>query len=259
MVARHHSDGRLPTSRSYMASAEPSVSDATWSMTTRSRAASSRRVAPVGGEHRLQVAVPGGAQRGDEGVQDLALALVDGLPVFGGHHEGGGQALHHGDLHHGLIRDDQLGVVAGQVFRAVDGAGGLQRALAEPADELAGHVLERRHGLAAAVGLAHPDVGGLQPGQGGVDRGGVVVRQVPLLGVADHAGAVVRVVHPAQLEVPGDDRVLDVVHRVGDVVGEVHDLRLEAGPALRGALADPVEDGQVVLVGAELAGPLARG
>ena len=56
---------------------------------------------------------------------------------------------------------------------------------------------------------------------------------------------------------PGDDRVLDVVHGVGNVVGEVHDLRFQAGAPLRGVLADPVEDRQVVLVGAELAGPLA--
>ena len=82
------------------------------------------------------------------------------------------------------------------------------------------------------------------------------MREVPLLGVAHHAGAVVRVVHPAQLEVACHDRVLDVVHRVGNVVGQVHDLGLEAGPPRRGAFPDPVEDGEVVLVGAELAGAL---
>jgi hypothetical protein len=78
-------------------------------------------------------------------VQDLALPLIDRLPVFRGHHEGGGQALHHGDFHHRFLGNDQLGVVAGQVLGPVDGAGGLQCALAETADELAGHVLEGGH------------------------------------------------------------------------------------------------------------------
>ena len=42
-------------------------------------------------------------------------------------------------------------------------------------------------------------------------------------------------VEPGQVEPAGDDAVLDVVDGVGDVVGEVHHLRLEA---LAGAL-DP--------------------
>ena len=83
------------------------------------------------------------------------------------------------------------------------------------------------------------------------------MRQVPLLGVAHHAGAVVRVVHPPQLEVAGNNGVLHVVHGVGDVVGQVHDLGLEAGTPLGRTLPQPVEDGQVILVGAELAGALA--
>lgn len=49
--------------------------------------------------------------------------------------------------------------------------------------------------------------------------------------------------------------VLDVVHRVRHVVGPVHDLGLEGGAGAGGVLAEPVEDGAVVLVDAELGGP----
>ena len=61
-------------------------------------------------------------------------------------------------------------------------------------------------------------------------------------------------VEPGEVDPPGDDAVLDVVHGVGDVVGEVHHLRLEArgaGPATPGA--QPVEDRPVVVVHPELA------
>lgn len=53
---------------------------------------------------------------------------------------------------------------------------------------------------------------------------------------------------------PHVQAVLDVVHGVGHVVGPVHDLGLEAGAGAGGVLADPVEDGAVVVVDAELPG-----
>ena len=40
-----------------------------------------------------------------------------------------------------------------------------------------------------------------------------------------------------------DDAVLEVVHRVGDVVGEVHHLRLDGTPRALDPLAQPAEDG----------------
>lgn len=54
------------------------------------------------------------------------------------------------------------------------------------------------------------------------------------------------------VDVAREDRVLEVVHRVGDVVREVHDLGLDAAHALGGALAHPGEGGLVVVVEAEL-------
>ncbi len=55
-----------------------------------------------------------------------------------------------------------------------------------------------------------------------------------------------------QLDPSGDDAVLDVVDGVGDVVGQVHDLRLDAGLADRRGRAHPVERRTVVVVHAEL-------
>ena len=55
-----------------------------------------------------------------------------------------------------------------------------------------------------------------------------------------------------RVEVAVDDRVLEVVHRVGDVVREVHDLRLDAAHAARCVRAQPAEDVLVVGVDAEL-------
>src|SRR5690606_25666526 len=54
------------------------------------------------------------------------------------------------------------------------------------------------------------------------------------------------------VDVAGVQTVLDVVHRVGHVVGPVHDLRLEADAGAGGVLAEPVEDRAVVVVHPEL-------
>jgi len=47
--------------------------------------------------------------------------------------------------------------------------------------------------------------------------------------------------------------IFEVVHRIRHVVGPVHDLRLQAGAAARRAGPDPLEHGDVRLVGAVLA------
>ena len=55
------------------------------------------------------------------------------------------------------------------------------------------------------------------------------------------------------VEVSADDRILEVVHRVGDVVAEVHHLRLDAAHRLGRAGTQPVEGILIVGVVAELA------
>src|SRR3954465_9999054 len=61
---------------------------------------------------------------------------------------------------------------------------------------------------------------------------------------------------PPRVDVACLYAVLEVVHRVGDVVRPVHDLRLDATRASGGAVTGPLEDRGVVVVHAELRSPL---
>ena len=60
------------------------------------------------------------------------------------------------------------------------------------------------------------------------------------------------------VKLAGRDRVLHVVHRVGDVVRQIHDLGLQAAPPRRRALAHPREHGRVVRIDGELARRLGQ-
>src|SRR5271154_5452149 len=57
----------------------------------------------------------------------------------------------------------------------------------------------------------------------------------------------------AEVDAPGDHPVLDVMHRVGDVVSPIHDLGLQAGPICGRAVAHPLGGAAVDVVEAELA------
>ena len=63
----------------------------------------------------------------------------------------------------------------------------------------------------------------------------------------------VRVGQAGRVHASQGDRVLDIVDGVADVVGQVHDLRLDAAPALRSPLTHPGEDLDVAIVGGVLA------
>ena len=60
------------------------------------------------------------------------------------------------------------------------------------------------------------------------------------------------------IQLAGRDRILHVVHRVGDVVRKVHDLGLQASPPRRRPLAHPREHGRVVGVHGVLARRLGQ-
>ena len=60
------------------------------------------------------------------------------------------------------------------------------------------------------------------------------------------------------VQLAGRDRILHVVHRIGDVVRQVHDLGFQASPPGGRALAHPREHGRVVGVHGVLAGRLGQ-
>ena len=63
----------------------------------------------------------------------------------------------------------------------------------------------------------------------------------------------------AKVDAPGDDAVLDVVHRIGDVVGPVHHLGLQAGPIRGSTVAHPPGSLAVDVVETEFApAPIPR-
>jgi hypothetical protein len=185
----------------------------------------------------------------DQVGQQLPLAGHGQDPVVGLHHVVGGDALEHRHLGAGVIRHDQVGLVAHPRAR-VRREGRRARLLGEAADHVAGEVLQgRQRAAATVVRRRRPGPDGTEPCQRPVEGVFVGVGEVPVA----HGGPDRGDVQPGQVDAAGHDAVLDVVHGVGDVVGEVHHLRLEAPPPTRGTAAEPVEDQPVVVVHPELA------
>jgi hypothetical protein len=82
--------------------------------------------------------------------------------------------------------------------------------------------------------------------------------EVALAELGQRGGFVVVGKYP-KVDPPGHHTVLHVVHRVGDVVGPVHRLSLQAGPVCGRAIAHPLRGGAVDVVEAELASmPIPR-
>ena len=203
------------------------------------------------------MAVPG-ADQGVGQVEQLgALAQVDGLVLARGHDVADGGPFEDEDLRGRVLGDDEVGVVAGQGPAAEGPAGGVGHGGDEAADELASEVLQGG-GVGHRAGVGPDPAGqGRQPLPGRLQRRGVGLAPVPVQGgLDDGAGlpgtAQERGVHAAQ-----GDGVLDVVDGVADVVGQVHDLGLQAAAGGGGAGAHPLEDLPVVVVAAVLAGALA--
>ena len=193
--------------------------------------------------------------------------LGDQLPLLGlgrgrtgpAHHVVGGDALQQRAFQPLLPRHDQVSGVPGQRLATGRRHGRLLGRPAEPADQLTGQVLQRGQRLRPAVEPGGPagqreqlaaHRGELRRGHragGAVLRGGELTDRGPLG----------RVGQRGQRDEARVQAVLEVVHRVGHIVGPVHDLGFQAGPARRGAVPDPAEDLRVVGVRAVLdqAGP----
>ena len=132
----------------------------------------------------------------------------------------------------------QVGGVPDERSRAGGLAGGGDRGRREPPDELAGQPLQRdgrgERGVVLADGVDHRQIrqplGGGDQVIGGHDPPPMPLR---LAEPAQHRGGVIVGQHP-HVDPAGDDAVLDVVHRVRDVVGPVHDLGLQTRAVPRG-------------------------
>ncbi len=111
----------------------------------------------------------------------------------------------------------------------------------EAADHVAREVLQAGEVAPGAVEGGEPHRLTREP----VQRIGEIFARVvvadPLLDPGDERVMLGRIRELSHIEVTVHDRVLEVVHRVGDVVGQVHDLRLDAAQAPRSALPHPPE------------------
>ena len=209
------------------------MSEATWSITTRSRAASSAAAAQSSANGRSRWSGPGRGERLDQLGEQLALPRHRPDPVVGLHHVVGGDALEHRHLDRVLLGHDEVGGVAQRTARGTPRTSppgpppqnrpirSLVRFFSAASAAPAPVVRRRRASEPTARSRAERRVEAVVVGVGEVP----VARRPPR-----PAGRV----EPGQVDPAGDDAVLDVVDGVGDVVGEVHHLRLEAlraGPA----------------------------
>ena len=153
-------------------------------------------------------------------------------PVVGTHHVVRSDALERGDGGLGRAGDDHVGGVTEQrqvavlVDRRVADLG------AEQPDEVAGQVLQRRPSAAPAAVVRRdgPRDHALEQAQRGLHLVVDDVGEVPVPDGRPDVGALPGVGQPGQVDLARDDAVLEVVHGVGDVVGEVHHLCLDAAP-----------------------------
>ena len=142
--------------------------------------------------------------------------------------------------------------VAGQHRRVVRLASGGRRGAGEAADEVGGEVLQARESGSGAVEREGPLRQAHQSVESVLELFAGEVEAHPGLDRGQQRRVLVGVGEPRRVEVAVDDRVLEVVHGVGDVVGEVHDLGLDAAHPAGCTRAHPVEDVLVVGVHAEL-------
>ncbi|MBG9885015.1 hypothetical protein ABE10_00125, partial [Bacillus toyonensis] len=98
----------------------------------------------------------------------------------------------------------------------------------EASDEIAGEVLQTGEIPARPIEGPHPHRLTGEPVERIGEALACVVVADPLLDASDKRVVLRRVGQLRHVQIAVDDRVLEIVHGVGDVVGEVHDLRLDA-------------------------------
>ena len=182
-----------------------------------------------------------------------ALARLNGQVPGVGHDELQCQRFENRDLGAHGVGHVQVGLIAPQRLGPDDSAGLPDRRRGEPSDEFTGQPLQCHGRRQRPVILAHPDDDGQlrQPPGGGlqvvdlhpaaVDRGAQSGQRRGGVLVGQHS----------KVDAAGHHAVLDVVHRIRDVVGPVHDLGLQTRPAVLGTGAHPGSDAGVIGVEAE--------
>ena len=169
-----------------------------------------------------------------------------------------GHALEDLDLGAHLPRHDQIRAVAAQRLIPEGLARGCDGRRTEATDQLTRRILEVGEGRVGAVEGAQPHGHGHDVLERILQVRARDRRTVPVQRRGDDGCAVRVVEQVGGVELAGRDRVLHIVHRVGDVVGQVHDLGLQAAPARRRALTHPCEHGRVVRVDRILARRLGQ-
>ena len=157
-----------------------------------------------------------------------------------------------------LARHHQVSAVAAQRLIPEGLARRRHRRRAEAPDQLARRILQAGEGRVGAVEGAQPHAHVHDALQGILQVRARHRGPVPVQRGSDDRRAVLVVEKIGGVELAGRDRVLHVVHRVGDVVRQIHDLGLQAAPPRRRTLAHPCEHGRVVRIDRELARRLGQ-
>jgi hypothetical protein len=172
-------------------------------------------------------------QRRREALEHPTLLLVEAAPAVDRHDERSDDALEHRHLGLDDARHDDASVIPGEDGGRVVLPGRRRRRACEATDEVGGQVLEPRQRRARPVEAGQP----LGNPREAVQR----VRELVAGESVAHPGldggqqrlVLPHVREPRGIQVAVEHGVLEVVHRVGDVIGEVHDLRLDAADATR--------------------------
>ena len=208
-------------------------------------------------EDRLEVLPLRLQQQLNQLAQDLALAVIDRLALIDRHDVSRSHALHHRDLNLSLTRNHKIRGVPRQRIRTVALLRRLERSGTETADELTRHILQRSQRTAATIDHRNPFLGTLEPLERRVDLILRCVRQVPALRVIDNPGTACLLLNPPQLETMRVHRIFHIVHRIRDVIRQIHDLRLQRSRRILTTIANPAVHRLIVRIHAELAGRAA--
>ena len=184
---------------------------------------------------------------------DLPLAGVLLVGTGTVHHVLHGDGLHDRDLRADLVRHDKLGRVARERPRPVADLRRHLRGLGEAGDQPAREVLERDEVAHGSIEAPWPVVERDESIERSLQLRRITLVRESTVGRLDQRSSLLGGLEHGERGDTGVHGILEVMHRVGHVVGPVHDLLLDARLLPGGVGAEPREDGEVIVIGAELA------